>query len=106
MIIIFYVKGRWTTMTKTITATEAVRKFSEILNSIKYKGDSYTVMRGGKPVASISPAEGHVKEVTLGDMAGLVKSLPPLGEEEEKFKKDIEEVIKHQPLLPEKSRWA
>jgi len=22
------------------------------------------------------------------------------------FKKDIEEVIKHQPLLPEKSRWA
>jgi hypothetical protein len=35
-------------MTKTITATEAVRKFSEILNSIKYKGDHYTVVRGGQ----------------------------------------------------------
>jgi antitoxin (DNA-binding transcriptional repressor) of toxin-antitoxin stability system len=36
---------------KTITATEAVRKFSEILNSIKYAGADYTIMRGGKPVA-------------------------------------------------------
>lgn len=93
-------------MTKTVTATEAVRKFSEILNSIKYKGDHYTVVRGGKPVASISPAEGHVKEMTLGDLMGLVKTLPPLGEEADKFKKDIEGIIKHQPLLPENRRWA
>ena len=93
-------------MTKIVTATEAVRKFSEILNSIKYKGDHYTVVRGGKPVASISPAEEHVKEMTLGDLMSLVKTLPPLGEEADKFKKDIEGVIEHQPLLPENRRWA
>ena len=93
-------------MTKTVTATEAVRTFSEILNSIKYKGDHYTVMRGGKPVATISPAETPVKEMTLSDLKGLLKTLPPLSEESGKFKKDIEKVIKHQPLLPEKSKWA
>jgi len=93
-------------MTKTVTATEAVRKFSEILNSIKYKGDHYTVMRGGKPVASISPAENPVKERTLGDLKEIVMGLPSLGEESGNFRKDIEKIIKHQPLLPEKTKWA
>jgi antitoxin (DNA-binding transcriptional repressor) of toxin-antitoxin stability system len=93
-------------MTKTITATEAVRKFSEILNSIKYTGNDYTIMRGGKPVATIRPAETHAKALTLGDLAGLVKSLPTLGDEAERFKKDLKEARKHQPLMPEKVKWA
>jgi prevent-host-death family protein len=92
-------------MTKTITATEAVRKFSEILNSIKYTGNDYTIVRGGKPVASIRPAETHAKELTLGDLTGLVKTLPSLGEESERFKKALKEALKHQPHMPEKSKW-
>lgn len=93
-------------MTKTITATEAVRKFSEILNSIKYAGNDYTIMRGGKPVATIRPPETHAKALTLGDLAGLVKSLPALGDEAERFKKDIKEARKRQPPIPEKDKWA
>ncbi len=93
-------------MTKTITATEAVRKFSEILNSIKYTGNDYTIVRGGKPVATIRPAETHAKALTLGDLAALVKSLPALGEDVERFKKDVKEARKHQPSLPEKDKWA
>lgn len=93
-------------MTKTITATEAVRKFSEILNSIKYTGNDYTIMRGGKPVATIRPAETHAKALTLGDLAGLVKSLPALGDEAERFQKDIREAHKQQPHMPEKDKWA
>jgi antitoxin (DNA-binding transcriptional repressor) of toxin-antitoxin stability system len=93
-------------MTKTITATEAVRKFSEILNSIKYTGTDYTIMRGGKPVASIRPAEIHAKALTLGDLAGLVALLPALGADAERFKMDIKEARKHQPDMPEKNKWA
>ena len=93
-------------MTKTVTATEAVRKFSEILNSIKYAGTDYTVMRGGKPVASIRPAEAHAKALTLGDLAGLVKSLPTLGDDSERFERDIKEARKRQPHMPEKDKWA
>ncbi len=93
-------------MTKTITATDAVRKFSEILNSIKYTGTDYTIVRGGKPVATIRPAETHAKALTLGDLAALVKSLPALGEDAERFKKDVKEARKHQPSLPEKDKWA
>ena len=90
-------------MTKTITATEAVRKFSEILNSIKYTGNDYTIVRGGKPVASIRPAETHARQLTLGDLVGLVKTLPSLGDEADRFRKDIKDARKHQPRMPEKS---
>jgi len=93
-------------MEKTISATDAVRKFSEILNSIKYRGDLYKILRGGKPVAFICPAETPFKEKTLSDLKGLIKKLPRLGDDSEKFYKDLKEIIKHQPLMPEKNRWA
>ncbi len=92
-------------MTKTITATEAVRKFSEILNSIKYTGNDYTIVRGGKPVASIRPAETHARQLTLGDLVELVKTLPSLGDEADRFRKDIEDARKRQPRMPKKSTW-
>lgn len=61
-------------MEKTISATEAVRKFSEILNSIKYRGNHYTIMRGGKPIASIYPVERPLKERTLNELKTLIKT--------------------------------
>lgn len=89
-------------MEKTVSATEAVRKFSEILNSIKYKGNHYIILRGGKPVASISPVETPVKEGTLGELKELIRKLPRLGDEAERFEEDLKEIIKHQPSMPEK----
>jgi prevent-host-death family protein len=93
-------------MTKTITATEAVRKFSEILNSVKYTGRDFTVTRQGRPVATIRPAATHARSLTLGDLPGLVQTLPVLGDEARRFKKDLKESRKHQPPMPEKDRWA
>ena len=92
-------------MTKTVTATEAVRKFSEILNSIKYTGNDYTIVRGGRPVASIRPAETHARQLTLGDLVGLVKTFPSLGDEAVRFRKDIKDARKQQPPMPEKNKW-
>lgn len=93
-------------MGKTITATEAVRKFSEILNVIKYRGNHYTILRGKKAITFISPAEEHLKERTLGELRGLLAKLPHLGDEAEYFEKDMKEIIKHQSAMPEKSKWA
>jgi antitoxin (DNA-binding transcriptional repressor) of toxin-antitoxin stability system len=93
-------------MERTVSATEFVRRFSEILNSIKYRGDHYTIMRGGKPVASISPVETHLKERTLSELRGLIKKIPRLGDEAEKFEKDLQKIVRNQPSLPEKDRWV
>ena len=40
---------------KTITATEASRRFSDLLDAIE-SGESVTVTRGNRPVAEIRPA--------------------------------------------------
>jgi antitoxin (DNA-binding transcriptional repressor) of toxin-antitoxin stability system len=91
---------------KTITATEAVRKFSEILNSIKYAGTDYMIIRGGKPIATIRPAENQPRQLTLGDLSEVVKSLPTIGDEAARFNKDLKEARKHQPHMPRKDKWA
>ena len=93
-------------MEKTISATEAVRKFSEILNSIKYRGESYTIVRGGKKVASICPVEIHLKERSLGELKTLFKNIPKLGDEIESFERDLREILEHQPSMPKEDRWA
>jgi prevent-host-death family protein len=103
MIIIFYWKGKQ--MAKAISATEAVRKFSEILNSVKYRGESFTIVRGGKPVATIYPVESLPKRKPLRELRDLVKSLPRLGDEAERFRKDLKEIRKHQPTLPKETKW-
>lgn len=87
-------------MDKNIQATEAVRRFSEILNTIKFKGEHYIIQRGGKPVAFMGPVEDVKKERALGELKGLFGHLPRLGKEAEAFERDIKEIRSHQPTLP------
>jgi antitoxin (DNA-binding transcriptional repressor) of toxin-antitoxin stability system len=87
-------------MRKKISATEAVRRFSEILSHVHYKGDSYTVVRGGKCVASISPVAQPSKGKTLGELKGLLATMPKLGAEAEALRSDVLAAREDQPLLP------
>jgi prevent-host-death family protein len=103
MIIIFY---GGVDVPKTISATEAARTLSELLNSVKYKGESYTVMRGGKPAAALVPVEAAVApQHTLSELRMIVKSLPRLGKDADALLHDIEDAIKAQPKVPEKAAW-
>ena len=92
-------------MEKRITATQAVRDFSEILNKIKFKGDHYIIERSGKPVAQMEPVVEVNKIRTLKDLKFLLKKLPPLDEELDAFAEDLEGVRNNQPHLPEEYRW-
>ena len=92
-------------MRTTISATEAVRNFSEILNNIRYRSDHYTVIRGGKPAAAIVPAEETVRERPLSDLRGIMKALPQLDRDDTAFADDLLAVAKAQPPLPESTGW-
>ena len=93
-------------MQKTVSATEAVRKFSEILNSIRYRGESYTIVRGGKPIASISPVETSSRRRLLGELKEMVKDIPRLGAEADRFGRDLRSILEHQLPVPKEDRWA
>jgi len=87
-------------MKKKISATEAVRKFSEILSHVYYRGDSYTVVRGGKFVASIAPLIRPLKSPNLGELKNLLAAVPKLGADAEAFKADVRSARENQPELP------
>ena len=40
-----------------ISATETARRFSELMNRVRYRGESFVVERGGKPICEILPAQ-------------------------------------------------
>lgn len=43
---------------KQLSATDASRRFSEVLDDVERAGESYTVVRHGRAVATIGPAKG------------------------------------------------
>ena len=41
---------------RRLTATEAVRRFSELLDAVESRGETFVVLRHGRAVARIAPA--------------------------------------------------
>ena len=39
-----------------ISATDAARRFSEILDAVEHRGESFVIVRKGRPVARMGPA--------------------------------------------------
>lgn len=43
---------------RDLTATEAARRFSEVLDSVEHRHESFRVLRGGRAIARITPLTG------------------------------------------------
>lgn len=70
------------------TVTELLRNFSDYINRVAYRGERFVVIRGGKPVAELSPVPSGTR---LGELPALLDSLPRLGEEASAdFARDLE----------------
>jgi antitoxin (DNA-binding transcriptional repressor) of toxin-antitoxin stability system len=84
---------------RRISSTEASRNFSEILNLVRYRGESFIVERGGEPICEIRPVAPP--RFTGADLVTMLRSLPPVDED---YLREVEELARNQPLLPE-SPW-
>jgi len=93
-------------MEKRISATRAVREFSEVLNTIKFKGVNFIIERGGKPIASMKSIDEKIDPMTLGELKTLLKKLPRLEEELDAFASDLEEISRKQPLMSMGDLWG
>ena len=58
----------------TVTAREASRKFSALLDHVEHDGEEYVIVRDGKEVARIIPAGAH----TLGAILDALDEVPAL----------------------------
>ena len=86
-------------MKSRISATEAVRSFSELMNRVRYRGESFLVERGGKPICEIHPAAPA--KFSGAELANLLRSLPKPDAE---YLSIIEELVAKQPSAA-KSGW-
>ena len=82
-----------------ISATDAARNFSDLINRVYYKGETFVVERGGEPVCEISPVAPT--KFTGADFVELLSSLPRPDRE---YFDLLEELNKGQPPLG-LSRW-
>lgn len=84
-----------------ITATEASRNFSDILNRAQYRGERFEVVRAGEVVARIEPVSR--KTMTVGEFNELWKTWPRLDPEDAaQFEEDLKEIRASAPSAPHK----
>jgi antitoxin (DNA-binding transcriptional repressor) of toxin-antitoxin stability system len=85
---------------KKISAAKAARNFSEILNRVKYRGESFVVERNREPICRIEPVRRR-KILTAGEFAEWWKSGP---RPDDRFADDVEEIHNMFRELP-RSAW-
>lgn len=57
---------------RDVSATDAGRRFSEMLDAVEHDGESFTIVRHGKPVARLAPVitpSGRRLKDVLGTMS-------------------------------------
>ena len=87
-------------MRERISATAAARSFSDLLNRVRYKGDSFVIVRNGEEMGLLEPVSSP-RPKTLNE---LLDYLAEVGPPDEDFAKDLEEIRASQPPMPE-SPW-
>ena len=76
--------------TKRLTVTEAVRNFSEILGRVRFKGERFVLVKGGRPIAELGPTDAAAA-VLLGELPAILDALPHLDPEDaDHFARDLE----------------
>jgi antitoxin (DNA-binding transcriptional repressor) of toxin-antitoxin stability system len=82
------VRGR--NMTSRVSVTELLRNFSDILGRVRFRGERFIILRGGRPVAELGPTV-EASTVRLRDLPGILSSLPHLDPEDvEQFAADLQ----------------
>jgi len=87
-------------MTTRVSATEAVRTFSDLLNRIRYRGEEFVVERAGEPICRMTPA-GPTKPLSLRELATLLREIPKA---DDGYASDVRRAAKGQGRLP-RSPW-
>jgi antitoxin (DNA-binding transcriptional repressor) of toxin-antitoxin stability system len=88
-------------MSTRVSATEAVRTFSDLLNRIRYRGEEFVVERAGEPVCRMMPA-ALPRSLTLKELASVLREIPEI---DARYAADVRHATRRQGRLP-RSPWG
>ncbi len=80
-------------MSHRVTATEAARQFSDLLNRVRYEGETFVITRGGEEIGQLSPTSPD-RPMTL---RGLFEILKRESSPDPDFADDLETIQRDQP---------
>lgn len=86
------------------SVTDVSRNFADYINRVAYRGERFVLIRGGEPVAELSPVPTGTR---LGDLPALLSSLPRLGEDEaDALADDLDRARTELTEHPPEDRWG
>ncbi len=89
-------------MAKQISATEASRRFSRMLDDVEHHGTEYVVERQGRPVAKVVPAARTGGGITWGEFLRRRRAGPQFDPD---FAREMRWIRSQQGDLP-KDPWV
>jgi antitoxin (DNA-binding transcriptional repressor) of toxin-antitoxin stability system len=78
-----------------ISATQAARTFSDLVNRVYYRGEEFVIERGGTPVCQLVPVQPPSCTV-----AALVQLLRRVPNPDAEYWQTVEALTRQQPPLP------
>ena len=82
-------------METRITATDLAKSLSDILNRVRYRSESFVIVRSGEEIATLAP-KGPIAGGTLQHLAAALRDRVSPGEG---FADDLEAIQASQPRL-------
>jgi antitoxin (DNA-binding transcriptional repressor) of toxin-antitoxin stability system len=90
-------------MRSSPSVTEVARNFADYVNRVAFRGERFVLMRGRRAVAELRPVPTGMR---LGDLPGLLASLPRLGPDDAAaFEDDLATARDQMRPLPEIDVW-
>ena len=84
-------------MSTPVSATEAARRFSDLLNRVRYRGERFVIVRNGEEVAELSA----VATRPGATLAELMERLLAVRSGDPGFADDLERIQAEQPTVGE-----
>ncbi|MGH2392669.1 MAG: type II toxin-antitoxin system Phd/YefM family antitoxin [Candidatus Limnocylindria bacterium] len=86
-----------------ITVTEFARNLSRFIHRVAHEGERFILLKGGRPVAEVSPPPRGRR---LGELKEVLASLPHLGPDDAaSFARDLEAARASLDVLPAEDHW-
>jgi prevent-host-death family protein len=81
-----------------ISATDASKRFADMLDAVEHRGETFTVVRRGRAIATVAPA----RRTTLGALREFLRTHPPDGA----WESDLTELRRYVGSAPIEDPWS
>ena len=81
-----------------ISATEASKRFADMLDAVEHRGETFTVIRRGRAIATVAPAH----RTTLGELREFLTANPP----DPEWQRDLEDLRRFVGPAPTADPWS